>query len=118
MPYHEMNPHHENPHSRLLGILHECEAVCEFTEATLLMSGAAQHRVEQLRLLRDCADICAHTARSIARHSVFAKSTAALCAQICKVCGDHCLRHPDELSQNCGRICLHCAEECRRFSMM
>jgi len=105
------------PQQRLLNVLHECEATCEFTEATLLLSGAALHRTEQIRLLRDCADMCSHTARKVARHSVFADSTVALCAQICEVCGANCLLHPDELSQRCGRICLHCAEECRRFSM-
>lgn len=109
--------HDMSMHQRLLDTLHECEAICEYTEASLLMSGDIRNRAEQLRLLRDCADMCSHTARSVARHSGFAKSTAALCAQVCKICGDHCLRHRDQLSQDCGRICLHCADECNRFAM-
>ncbi|MGO4886549.1 four-helix bundle copper-binding protein [Anaerobacillus sp. MEB173] len=77
----------------------------------------AGHRKEQLRLLRDCADICTLTAKFVSRCSPFAKSLAALCGQICEICGNHCLHHPDPQSQTCGQICLHCAQECRVFAM-
>lgn len=103
-------------HHKILGTIQHCEAICEFTEYSIKMEGSS-HRGEQLRLLRDCADICTLTAKYIARCSPFAKSIAALCAQICEICGTHCLQHPDELSQRCGQIYLHCAQECRAFAM-
>lgn len=28
-----------------------------------------------------------------------------------------CAKHPDVESQNCSRVCLHCAKECKEFSM-
>lgn len=49
-----------------------------------------------MRSLQDCADICTLTAKYLARHSSFSKSIATLCAQICEVCGHHCLHHPDD----------------------
>jgi hypothetical protein len=75
-------------------------------------------RATQLSMLADCAEICALTAKYIARHSMFAGQIAALCAHICQMCGNHCLQHPDPESQHCGRICLQCAQECMAYSGM
>lgn len=97
--------------------LHHCETTCEHMTTFLKMRPDAQTRARQLQLLRDCADICSLTAKYIARHSTFAKSSATLCATICEVCGNECLRFPDTESQNCGQICLACARECRAFSL-
>lgn len=115
MSYHVDQSHMS--HHGVLQAIQNCEAVCEFTEYSILQMGGASHRIEQLRLLRDCADICTLTAKYIARCSIFAKNIALLCAQICEVCGNHCLHHPDEQSQRCGQICLHCAQICRAFAM-
>jgi len=109
--------HSHISHDRVLETIQRCESICEFTEYSILQMEDSSHRREQLRLLRDCADICTLTAKYIARCSLFAKSIASFCAQICEVCGTHCLHHPDELSQRCGQICLHCAQECRAFAM-
>lgn len=114
MSYHMEN--HMSQHRALETVQH-CEAICEFTEYSILQMDSSSHRKEQLRLLRDCADICMLTAKYMARCSVFAKSLASLCAHICEVCGNHCLHHPDEVSQRCGQMCLHCAQECRAFAM-
>lgn len=120
--YHNTMSHHNEQrnmsHHRVLETLKHCEATCEFTEHAILQMEGSSHRKEQLRLLRDCADICNLTAKYIARSSFFAKSLATLCAQICEVCGKNCLQHPDELSQRCGHICLRCAQECRAFAMV
>jgi len=107
----------QGSHMSVLNTVQECEALCEYTEHCVLQMKQATRRKEQLRLLRDCADICTLTAKYIARCSMFAQSTAALCAHICEICGNHCLQHPDELSQQCGRMCLHCAQQCRYFAM-
>lgn len=107
----------QSQHHRVLETVQNCEAICEFTEYSILQMEGSSHRKEQLRLLRDCADICTLTAKYIARCSFFAKSIACLCAQICEVCGQHCLQHPDEQSQICGQICCHCAQECNAFAM-
>lgn len=116
---HRTMPHQmgQSQHHRVLETVQNCEAICEFTEYSILQMEGSSHRKEQLRLLRDCADICTLTAKYIARCSFFAKSIACLCAQICEVCGHHCLQHPDEQSQICGQICLHCAQECNAFAM-
>lgn len=108
-------PYHQPP---ILMTIQDCEAMCEHMTTFLKRKKDVQSRVLQLKLLRDCADICTLTAKYIARNSGFAKCTANLCAFICEVCGKECLKFPDRESQNCGRICLNCARECRDFAMM
>lgn len=99
-----------------LRAVQDCEAVCENTITMVLGRPDVQSRTMQIQLLRDCADICTLTAKYIARCSMFAGNAAVLCAEICEVCGKHCLMHPDAESQYCGRVCLHCANECRSFA--
>lgn len=114
----DMNPMHQMHHNRILDTLQHCEATCEDMTTMILRRMDIQRRVRQLELLRDCADICSFTSKYIARDSRFAKYTANLCAYICEICGNECLRHRDAESQRCGRICLNCARECKAFAMM
>jgi phage host-nuclease inhibitor protein Gam len=100
---------------RVLKTVQQCEVACEYTEYSIQQMGDIRRDV--LRLLRDCADICTLTAKYISRCSYFTKPIALLCAEICEVCGNHCLHNPDELLQRCGQMCLHCANECRVFAM-
>lgn len=101
----------------LVKVIQDCEAMCECMTTYVAKSPDFCMRVKQLRLLRDCADICGLTAKYIARCSIFAKDIACLCAQICEVCGHECAKHPDHESQHCAHVCLHCAKECRNFAM-
>jgi len=114
MQDHMLPMHHE----RLLDTLQECEETCEHMTTHLLRHRDREHRAMQLELLRDCADICTFTGRYIARHSTFSKYAANLCAFVCEICGNECLKFRDAESQRCGRICLDCARECRAFVMM
>lgn len=52
--------YHTMSHHRVLEIIQLCEAMCEFTEYSILQIGGI-HRSEVLRLLRDCADVCTLT---------------------------------------------------------
>lgn len=107
--------YHE-PRMRVLRIVQDCEAICEDTIAVILARPDVQPRRTQLQLLRDCADICTLTAKYFARNSTFSRHMAHLCAIVCEVCRNECLRHSDPESQHCGRVCLECARECRAFA--
>ena len=66
------------------------------------------------QLDRDCADICALTARYVARGSDHAKHLLSLCADICKACGDECAKHTHmQHCQECADACRRCEEACR-----
>ncbi len=105
-------------HEALVKTIQNCEATCEHMTAHLKKLRDFGMRTKQATLLRDCADICGLTANFIARGSMYAKNTAALCACICEICGQECARFPDQMSQNCAQVCLHCARECRAFAGM
>lgn len=104
-------------HSNLVMTINHCEATCENMITMVNGFHDCDDRVKQVRLLRDCADICTLTAKFIARNSIFARQIANLCAYICQMCGKECLRFKDSESQNCGRVCLNCARECQIFAM-
>ncbi|SDE12986.1 four-helix bundle copper-binding protein [Sporomusa acidovorans] len=110
------NPDYDSSNC-LVKIIQDCEAMCEHMTAYVAKQPNVEMRVRQLRLLRDCADICGLTAKYVARCSAFAKDIACLCAHICEVCGDECAKHPDHASQHCAHVCMHCAKECYRFAM-
>lgn len=102
--------------AEVLKTVQHCESNCEHMLGMLHQAPDANYRLNQMRLLRDCADICTLTAKFIARHSYFARNLAHLCAHICEACGQECLRFPDQMSQECAQVCFHCAKVCRRFN--
>ena len=133
MPEHENNPMQEGMgmedpemmqhmphmhHKEMQNTLQNCEETCEHLVTHLLRHTDLQDRSKQVELLRDCADFCALTRRYIARDSMFSKYAANLCAYVCSICGNECLRFRDEESQRCGMICHHCARDCNEFANM
>jgi len=113
---HEQRSH--LPHYKLLRTLQECKATCDNTTTMILSKPDLQFRTNQLRLLRDCVDMCDLTEKLVARHSPFTKRILSECAYVCDACANECLKFPDMESQRCAQICLKCAEECRQHAMM
>ncbi len=69
-----------------------------------------------IELDRDCADICAMAAILMSRGSEYAKEMCALCAEICRDCGEECSKHQMSHCQECAKTCMKCAEECERMA--
>lgn len=107
---------HQMGHDCLISVIQHCEAMCEHMVTYVASRKDVCRRTRQLQLLRDCADICALTAKYVARDSMFAKHTAELCACICEACARECARFSDPQSQHCAQICMHCARECMEFA--
>jgi hypothetical protein len=103
--------------AHLVTTIQDCEMVCEDMTTYVMRRSDFRSRIRQLELLRDCADICALTAKFIARDSHFARDIAKLCADICMACSRECAKFPDQQSQYCSEVCYNCAQECRRFAM-
>lgn len=100
----------------LLSTVQNCQNVCEQMVTMMLGMPDVQARRTQIRLLIDCASICALMACYLARYSPLAQPTATLCARICEACGTECARFPDRASQMCSQICFNCAQECLVFA--
>ena len=69
-----------------------------------------------IELDRDCADICAMAAILMSRGSEYAKELCALCAKVCRDCGEECSKHQTDHCQECATACMKCAEECERMA--
>lgn len=103
-------------HKDLIETVQECEVTCEHMTTMIIDKHNVHMRKKQLKLLRDCADVCTLMAKFLARYSVFSKSLAKFCAIVCETCGNECKKFPDEESQRCAQICFNCAKECKEFA--
>jgi hypothetical protein len=70
-----------------------------------------------IRLDRECADMCAFAAKAMQSNSPFAKEICALCAKICRACGDECAKHEHhQHCKDCADACYRCAEACEQMA--
>ena len=70
--------------------------------------------VSCISLDRDCANICALTARLVARGSAHGQRLLRECAEVCKACGDECAKHAHrQRGQACADACRRWEEACR-----
>lgn len=105
-------------HKELVITIQDCEATCEHMINHITKMMQEPRRINQVLLLRDCANICGLTAKFVARNAIFSKYAASLCADICGACGNECARFKDKMSQECSMICLHCERQCSAFANM
>lgn len=105
--------HQQN--QRLLDALNACIAACEHCATACLQEQNVQMMARCISLDRDCADICALTARFLARGSEHAQHLLRECAEICHACGVECAQHADHMEhcRQCAEACKQCEEACR-----
>jgi hypothetical protein len=95
-----------------------CHNICLETIAHCLQMGGKHAETAHVRLLMDCAEICATSANFMLRGSDLHSRTCAVCAEVCKRCADDCeqLADGDEQMLRCAEMCRRCAESCRRIA--
>ncbi|RTQ45282.1 four-helix bundle copper-binding protein [Hymenobacter gummosus] len=101
-------------HQELLAALNACVAACEHCASACLQEEHVQMMARCISLDRDCSDVCALTARLVARGSEHAAHLLRECAEICQACADECGQHQHEHCQQCAEACRRCAEACRQ----
>lgn len=105
--------HHSNHnHGELVQLLNECVAACEKCAAACLEEENVTEMAHCIELDRDCADICALSARLLQRDSEIAHSFLAICEEACRTCADECNKHEHDHCKQCAEVCLRCAEAC------
>ena len=91
----------------------DCYRACLQTLAYCMDQGGRHAQPQLLRLLMDCADICATSAAFMLRRSDLHAHTCAACAEVCRRCGDACEAISDDLRMRAlADTCRHCAESC------
>lgn len=94
-----------------------CHAICVETMTHCLKKGGKHADPAHIKLLADCAQICATSADFMLRGSDLHGRTCAVCAEVCERCAKSCERMADdEMMKACAEECRRCAESCRRMA--
>ena len=95
--------------------LQQCHTVCHSMAMTYCLEMGGEHaRPQHLRLMLDCAGMCAFTADALGRKSQFHTRFAALCAEVCETCAEDCAALGG--MEECVETCRDCARLCREIS--
>ena len=95
----------------------ECRAVCLETVAYCLDKGGKHAAAAHVRLLLDCADICATSAGFLTRGSELHGRTCAVCAEVCEACARSCdAMGDDPRMKKCAEVCRRCVQSCRSMA--
>lgn len=112
----------ENPISRELqeciNFCRDCHEICLRTIGQCLEMGGRHAAAEHIKLLQDCAQICATSADFMTRMSDYHTDVCGVCASVCEACADECERLAEggDFMKECADICRKCAESCREMS--
>lgn len=98
----------------------QCHAVCTKTAQHCLSMGGKHAEANHIRLLLDCAQICAISADFMLRGSPEHPRTCGICADICTACADACERigREDAMMAECAKMCRECAKSCQQMAGM
>jgi hypothetical protein len=93
----------------------ECHTICMKTVIHCLGVGGKHADQAHIRMLLDCAQICATSADFMTRGSPLHRLTCGACAEICQQCADDCERmaEGDQRMIECVEMCRRCAASCR-----
>jgi hypothetical protein len=93
----------------------ECHTICVKTVTHCLGIGGKHADQAHIRMLLDCAQICATSADFMNRGSPLHQLTCGACAEICQQCADDCERMAggDQQMLQCVEMCRRCAASCR-----
>jgi hypothetical protein len=95
----------------------QCHAVCVETAQHCLERGGRHAEAGHVRLLLDCAQICATSEDFLLRGSDLHALTCGACAEVCTRCAEACEQmRDDEVMRRCAEICRQCAESCARMA--
>ncbi|RYZ64774.1 MAG: four-helix bundle copper-binding protein [Proteobacteria bacterium] len=82
-----------------------------------LQQGGDHVDPQHIRLLQDCANICATSADFMLRGSDLHVLTCGACAEICLQCSEACASFSDDaVMKACADLCYKCHESCYAMS--
>jgi hypothetical protein len=95
-----------------------CYASCEATMAHCLQMGGKHAEASHIRIMADCAKLCAQSADFMLRGSDLHAALCRLCADACRRCAEDCERidASDQMMRECAAQCRSCADACDRMS--
>jgi hypothetical protein len=111
--------HHTNDEmKKCIQLCRDCHAMCTQTIAHCLKLGGRHAAPDHIRLMEDCAQMCATAADYMLRESLFHDRICRLCSELCKQCGKDCeqVAGDDQMVKQCIEMCRKCAGSCERMA--
>jgi hypothetical protein len=94
-----------------------CRTACLETVNHCLTLGGKHADPGHIRLLLDCADICATSSAFMSRGSDQHSAVCGVCAEICDRCARSCDSMGSDATMNkCAEACRRCAQSCHRMA--
>jgi hypothetical protein len=94
-----------------------CHRICLELAADHFRGELARGDERHIRLLLDCAQICATCADFMSRGSELHTITCGACAEICARCAEACERMKDDPRMAaCAEACRACERSCREMA--
>ncbi len=96
----------------------DCHRICLETTTHCLTMGGKHAQPDHIRVMLDCADICASAANFMLRGSQFHARVCGVCTELCAACADSCQQVDprDQTMMQCVEICRRCADSCRKMA--
>lgn len=95
----------------------KCHVIClSMATGFCLTKGGVHAAPAHIRVMLDCAQICATTADFMARGSAYHVALCLLCADICDACAKSCAGMSG--MEACLATCRACAKSCRDMAKM
>ena len=110
--------HTDDEMQKCIQLCRDCHAMCTQTIAHCLKLGGRHAAPDHIRLLVDCAQMCATAADYMIRESPFHDRLCRLCSELCKQCGKDCeqVARDDQMVKQCIEMCRKCAGSCERMA--
>jgi hypothetical protein len=96
-----------------------CHAMCMKSVQYCLEKSGSYAAANHIRLLLDCAEICATSVNFMLRGSDLHAYTCGVCAEVC----DRCARACDQVGgggdvqmRECAETCRRCAQKCHEMA--
>jgi hypothetical protein len=110
--------HTDDEMKKCIQLCRECHAMCTQTISHCLKLGGRHAAPDHIRLMEDCAQMCATAADYMLRESPFHDRICRLCSELCKQCGKDCeqVAGDDQMVKQCLEMCRKCAGSCERMA--
>ena len=110
--------HTDDEMAKCIQLCRDCHAMCTQTIAHCLKLGGRHAAPDHIRLMVDCAQMCATAADYMLRESPFHNRICRLCSELCTQCGKDCeqVAGDDQMVKQCIEMCRKCADSCERMA--
>lgn len=99
----------------LLNSIYECQSACKYCFNACLEEENIDMLRQCIKQTVQCAEMCEHTASSLAYTGDFTHDVLGICIQACEACAAACRQHSHLHCLECAKACSECAAACRQY---